>query len=83
MLRLDRKQQNSVKQLSFNLKKVKNVKKKNTGLGCHALLQGIFPTQGSNPGLLHWGYILYHLSHQVSQHKGMMAHRCFSPADLP
>ena len=24
---------------------------KNTGLGCHALLQGIFPTQGSNPGL--------------------------------
>ena len=30
---------------------------KNTGLGCHFLLQGIFPTQGSNPGLLyllHW-----------------------------
>ena len=29
----------------------------NTGVGCHALLQGIFPTQGSNPGLLrllHW-----------------------------
>ena len=25
----------------------------NTGLGCHALLQGIFPTQGSNPCLLH------------------------------
>ena len=25
----------------------------NTGVGCHALLQGIFPTQGSNPGLLH------------------------------
>ena len=24
-----------------------------TGVGCHALLQGIFPTQGSNPGLLH------------------------------
>ena len=24
---------------------------KNTGLGCHVLLQGIFPTQGSNPGL--------------------------------
>ena len=24
---------------------------KNTGMGCHALLQGIFPTQGSNPGL--------------------------------
>ena len=26
---------------------------KNTGVGCHALLQGIFPTQGSNPHLLH------------------------------
>ena len=26
---------------------------KNTGVGCHALLQGIFPTQGSNPYLLH------------------------------
>ena len=25
---------------------------KNTGVGCHALLQGIFPIQGSNPGLL-------------------------------
>ena len=27
---------------------------KNTGAGCHGLLQGIFPTQGSNPRLLHW-----------------------------
>ena len=27
---------------------------KNTGVGCHALFQGIFPNQGSNPGLLHW-----------------------------
>ena len=27
---------------------------KNTGVGCHFLLQGIFPTQGWNPGLLHW-----------------------------
>ena len=26
---------------------------KNTGVGCHFLLQGIFPTQGLNPGLLH------------------------------
>ena len=26
---------------------------KNTGVGCHALLQGIFPTQGLNPLLLH------------------------------
>ena len=37
---------------------------KNTGVGCHVLLQGIFPTQGSNPDLPHWGWILYHLSHQ-------------------
>ena len=27
------------------------------GVGCHFLLQGIFPTQGSNPGLLHWRQI--------------------------
>ena len=38
----------------------------NTGVGCLALLQGIFPTQGSNPGLLYWRWILYHLSHQGS-----------------
>ena len=30
---------------------------KNTGVGCHALLQGIFPTQGSNPGLPHCRWI--------------------------
>ena len=34
--------------------------------GCHSLFQGIFPTQGSNPGLLHVRQILYHLSHQGS-----------------
>ena len=39
---------------------------KNTGMGCHALLQGIFPTQGLNPGLLHCRRILYHLSHPVN-----------------
>jgi len=31
---------------------------KNIGVGCHYLLQGIFSTQGSNPGLLHSGQIL-------------------------
>ena len=31
---------------------------KNTGVGCHALLQGIFPTQGSIPGLRHCRQIL-------------------------
>ena len=30
------------------------------------LFQGIFPTQGSNPGLLHWRWILYQLSHKRS-----------------
>ena len=39
---------------------------KNTGVGCHVLLQGIFPTQGSNPGLLSCRRILYHLNHQGS-----------------
>ena len=37
---------------------------KNTGVGCHALLRGIFPTQGSNPGLPQYRQILNHLSHQ-------------------
>jgi len=39
---------------------------KNTGLGCHALLQGIFPTQELNPGLPHCRQILYCLGHQGS-----------------
>ena len=39
---------------------------KKTGVGCHALLQGIFPTQGLNSGHLHCRRILYHLSHQGS-----------------
>ena len=33
---------------------------------CHFLLQGIFPTQGSNPGLPNCRQTLYHLSHQGS-----------------
>ena len=32
---------------------------KNAEVGCHSLLQGIFPTQGSNPGLLHWQADVY------------------------
>ena len=39
---------------------------KNTGVGCHSLLQGIFPTQGLNQGVLHHMQILYHLSHRGS-----------------
>ena len=38
----------------------------NTGVGSLSLLQGIFPTQGSNPGLPHCRRILYQLSHQGS-----------------
>ena len=37
---------------------------KNAEVDCHALLQGIFPTQGSKPGLPHCRQILYCLSHQ-------------------
>ena len=36
----------------------------NTGVGSYYLLQGIFPTQRSNPGLPHCGWILYQLSHK-------------------
>ena len=39
---------------------------KSTGVGCYFLLQRIFPTQGSNPGLPHCWQTLYHLSHQGS-----------------
>ena len=37
---------------------------KHIEVGSHAFLQGIFPTQGLNPGLLHWRQIHYHLNHQ-------------------
>ena len=39
---------------------------KNTGVCCHALLQGIYSTQGSNPGLLYQQADLFPLSHQGS-----------------
>ena len=38
----------------------------NTGVGSRSLLQGIFPAQGSNPGLQHFRWILYQLSHEGS-----------------
>ena len=72
---------------------------KNNGVGCHALLQGIFLTQGSNPGLLHCRQMLYHLSHQRSpnerenvchsvvsdslQHHGLYPTRLLYPWDPP
>ena len=36
---------------------------KSTGVGCHFLLQGIFPTRGSKPGFPHCRQMLYRLSH--------------------
>ena len=47
---------------------------KNTGVGCHALLQGISPTQGWNPGLLPCKQILYHLTHQGSPYTYICIH---------
>ena len=41
----------------------------NTGVGSLSLLKGIFPTQGSNPALLHWRQILYQLSYPGSPSK--------------
>ena len=48
---------------------------KHTGVGCHALLQGIFPTQGLNPGLLHCRQILYHQATMLVEFKyGLPTH---------
>ena len=43
-----------------------NFSGKTTRVACHFLLQGIFPTRGSNPGLPHCRQTLYPLSHQGS-----------------
>ena len=43
-----------------------NLQARTVGVGCHSLLQGIFPTQGSNLGLPHCRQTLYHLSHRGS-----------------
>ena len=50
---------------------------KNTGVGCHALLQGIFPTQGLNPGPPHCRRILYRLSRQGSPPSILLSPQCF------
>ena len=56
---------------------------KNTGVGFHALLQGIVPTQGSNSGLPHCRQILYQLSHWESPNIILPniypQHKTFSP----
>ena len=53
---------------------------KNTGVGYQALLQGIFPTQGLNPGLLDCRRFLYHLNHQGNPR---ILEWVSSPKDLP
>ena len=50
----------------------------NTGVGSCSLLQGIFPTQGSNPGLLHSRQILYHLNHQGSPNRSLAVINSFN-----
>ena len=56
---------------------------KNTGVGCHGLLQGFFPTQGSNPGLPHCRRVLYHLSHQGSRLNHKTLPQSYTGCDQP
>ena len=49
---------------------------KDSAVHCHALLQGIFPTQGSNPGLLHCREILYQLSYHGSPYTCIPMNNC-------
>ena len=56
---------------------------KNTGVGCHFLLQGIFRTQGLNPSLLHCRWILYHLNHQIYPNFSLDAIQIHLPTVLP
>ena len=54
-----------ISKIRLKLKKVGKTTK-NTGVSCHALLQGIFPNQRSNPGLPNCRQILYQLSYEGS-----------------
>ena len=49
---------------------------KNIGVGCHSLLQGIFPTQELNPSLLHCRQMIYQLSSEGSLRVSI--HLCFT-----
>ena len=51
---------------------------KNTGVGCHSLLQGTFLTQGSNPDLLHCRQIPYHPSREASTAQCQSSHELVS-----
>ena len=55
---------------------------KNTGAGCHFLLQGIFPTQGLNLCLLHCRWILLPLSHQGSLGSGLKGDFYSAPSEF-
>ena len=55
---------------------------KSTGVGCHFLLQGIFSTQGLNPGLLHWRQTLYCLSHKGSKKQQIQNRQLKTPKIL-
>ena len=54
-----------------------------TGVGSYSFLQGIFPTQGSNPGVPHCKWILSQLSHQGSLWGGVGGGCGLSPEPLP
>ena len=54
---------------SIRLRSPWNSPGQNTGVGSLSLLQGIFPTQESNPGLLHCGWFLYQLSYKRSSRR--------------
>ena len=56
---------------------------KSTGVGCHFLLQGIFPTQGSNPGLSLCRQMLYRLSHPGGSDAKASAHNARDLGSLP
>ena len=51
---------------------------RNTGVGCQSLLQGIFPTQGLNPGFLNYRQILHHLATGKPRNAEVYARRKYS-----
>ena len=55
---------------------------KNAGVGCHSLLQGIFPIQRSNPGLLHWQAVSLPLSHLGSLQGCLLFQHVFCSENL-
>ena len=61
-----------------------NAPDQNTGVGNLPFLQGTFPTQGSNPGLLHYIQILYQLNHKASPRiREWVAYPLSSRSSLP